>query len=212
MRRLHCHCEALAKAIHDSVFFDCFVPHNDKFVMRLLLPLIICCLFLQGSTFVIDGSYNAAMHNNNGVVFLHDGNYLAAISEFKIAILLMPEKPVSACYYNNLGLSYNLINHPEWAQASFEKALSINPNFFEYYKNLVKTYKYRNTLQKNLANYKSNIKNNNNHSISWLFIGLIYEETGMKKDAVNAFVKYTKLEPSMILTDAVNKHLDEIKK
>jgi tetratricopeptide (TPR) repeat protein len=175
--------------------------------MKRIIALVICCFLLQGSTFVIDAATNASMHNNKGVIFLHEGNYLDAISEFKIAVLLLPNKPVSACYYNNLGLAYNTIHYYDWAQNCFERAIAINPNFFDYYQNLVKSYRYRKTLKQNLIIYK-----NSKNSISYLFRGLIYEEMGKKKEAGNMFIKYTKLEPDIILTNAVNKHLQKYNK
>lgn len=174
------------------------------------IALIICCCFFQGSEYVIDASQNAAIHNNQGVTFLHDHDYIPAISEFKIAIALAPNKPATANYYNNLGLAYNSIKRYEWGQLVFERAVEINPNFFEYYKNLVKTYKLRNTLYKNLSKYSKRIEYNKGNSICWLFKGLIYEELGMKSAAVDSYIKYMKLEPDMLLTEAVSKNLYEI--
>jgi tetratricopeptide (TPR) repeat protein len=47
----------------------------------------------------INASNNAEMHNNWGVNYLEEGDYFAAIKEFKIAIALNPSKQNNRCLF-----------------------------------------------------------------------------------------------------------------
>ncbi|MCQ2958099.1 MAG: tetratricopeptide repeat protein, partial [Candidatus Gastranaerophilales bacterium] len=105
--------------------------------IRLLLLILCCGLFLQGYEYKynvepLDATTNAAKRNTLGIMYMEMGQYSAAMSEFKIAIMLSPNAPTSAAYYNNLGLLCEKLNMMTEAQESFEKAIKLNPVFLEY--------------------------------------------------------------------------------
>lgn len=180
-----------------------------KTLICLLLPFIIFC---QGSTFTINATQNAAKHNNTGIDYLNDGYYIQAIQEFKLAIMLNPHSTVTASFYNNLGNAYIKINRYDWAQTSFEQSISINPNFYDYYKKLIFTYKKQNIMLDMLSKYKSILDSDITASSAWLMSGLIYYELGDFKASLDCLERYTFLEPDLILTEAIKKKNEELKK
>ena len=168
-------------------------------------------LFLQGSASVIDLSKNAVLHNQRGVVNLQDGYYFEAVQEFKIAIALKPDAAVTATFYSNLGLAYLKINKYKWAIDCFEKALAINPNFLEYYLNLVQAHKSNGSLDNLLNQYKKEIAANSDNSNAILMCGLIMKERGQYSQAKKYLDKYRMLESDVILSNAVKRVIDDMK-
>ena len=129
-----------------------------------LFAVYALIILLQGFSGPINPSNNAVYHNNLGVVCLKEGNYNAAIGEFKLAISLNPNSAASASFYNNLGLAYLRIRKYSWAKECFKDALVINPYFLEYRNNLAKA-------NKSIIQHKKTIKvkpekHNKKHKIS----------------------------------------------
>jgi len=122
-------------------------------MIKFLLPFFL--IIAQQNIMVIDPANNANTHNQRGLIYLKEGYALPAIQEFKLAIRLCPNSSATATFYNNLGLSYIKIRRYDWALWCFEKSISINPNFIDFYSNLVKVYK----LKKCLYNVEPKNKN-----------------------------------------------------
>jgi len=165
---------------------------------------LVLYIFLQGSIFVIDPTENAVWHNEKGVQFLKDGYISAAIDEFKLAAGLSSNSATTASFLNNLGIAYSNIHKYDLAISCFQKAISLNPYFLDYYKNLVKTYKIKNILTNTAFKYIKLLKKNNSDSKAWLILGLIYEELGYKNYAKSSFEQFKKLEPDSILVPGVD--------
>lgn len=171
---------------------------------------LVSYLGIQGYYFVIDPVKNAALHNEKGIIYLNQRYYLAAIQEFKIAIALCHDSTASATFYNNLGMSYMAIGRYSLAEECFIKSIEISPNFIEYYKNLVKTYKLRNSLKEISAKYEEKIGTNNFSPELLIILGLIYKELNRKNQAVNCLETFKKLHPGILINGALTNIINEL--
>lgn len=157
----------------------------------------------------VDAQKNAQMHNNRGTLYMKERDYLAAIKEFKIAIAVNPRKQSTATYYNNLGCAYMEIakiqgthnvskkngDFAQYAQMSFESAITQDCMNLSYYQNLVDSFYLQGTLSKNLAKYKKSKK-----PFDKIIVGLIYEKLGKKSTARTLFDDFITENPDLIIS------------
>jgi tetratricopeptide (TPR) repeat protein len=73
---------------------------------------------------VATGSASPKLHNNLGVAYAHRQRYAAALESFKKAT----DEPRA---YNNLGTALFSMGDPKQAVACFERAIELNPQFYE---------------------------------------------------------------------------------
>jgi Flp pilus assembly protein TadD len=73
---------------------------------------------------VAAGSTSSKLHNNLGVAYAHRQRYAAALESFKNAT----DEPRA---YNNLGVALLNMGNPKQATACFERAIELNPQFYE---------------------------------------------------------------------------------
>jgi tetratricopeptide (TPR) repeat protein len=73
---------------------------------------------------VAAGSASPKLHNNLGVAYAHRQRYAAALESFKNAT----DEPRA---YNNLGVALLNMGNPKQAAACFERAIELNPQFYE---------------------------------------------------------------------------------
>ena len=176
--------------------------------MKKYLSLFLIFFFMGSAiaapknVFKIDATRNATTHNNLGVNYLNENDYYSAIKEFEMAIMINPNTQASATYYNNLGKTYLKIGYPNLAEKSFKAALKHDAANFEYYQNIVQTYK----EQKKLKNeFEKAMKTNNPHSR--VIAGLILIEEGKKEPGINMLDEFCFDEPEMILSKGVKEYL-----
>jgi len=176
---------------------------------------ITLCLLISGTSYaattmrtVIDAEMNAAHHNNLGLEYLKEKYYFGAIKEFEIAIGISPNTQAAAVYHNNLGKTYMTIGYPQKAQTHFERALELYPLNFEYYKNLVDSFKEQNILDEKIVYYETNKKNRLNDII----IGLIYGAKGETRTEITMLDEFCNNEPELLITPAVKKYINNILK
>lgn len=174
--------------------------------------LLISIPFLQGLQYPLDPSCNAVWHNAMGLECMNQGNIPGAISEYKIAIALKADKSVSSAFHNNLGLAYLKIGKPNWAILCFENAISLNPNTFYFYENLIKAYAKAGRIKEQYRYFKIRTSQNFENSYNWLMLGLIQEKIGQRKNAVKSFQNYILLEPELVVSQAVKTRIEDIKK
>jgi len=172
-------------------------------VLKTTLILILI-LFVQGSTFVIDPAKNAVWHNEKGLFYLRFENYYGAIEEFKIAIALNHKSEASGAFYNNLGSTYYKLGVYESASKCFQKALSFNPNFIQYYQNLIDTYKIQKKLTKVIKDYEKMVKKDPYNSRLHLMLGLIHKKNNNKIEAVRYLSEFKRLEPDLEVTKQID--------
>lgn len=164
----------------------------------------------------IDAQRAAQAHNNLGVDYFKEGDYLAAIKEFKIAIGINPNNQTTAVYNNNLGRTYLALARlspprspfPAWAQISFESAISQDCMNFSFYENLVESFKLQGNLGERLSYYK---KDSAKNPFSSLTVALIHEKRGDKLSAIVIYNDFIKNFPDLIITNDVKKHLETAK-
>jgi len=174
---------------------------------KYLSGLIIFLFFVstKGFAFEIDAAKNASIHNNRGVDYLLEANYSSAIKEFEIAIQLNPNTQASSVYYNNLGKVYMKLGHAHLAEKSFKEALKRNNMNFEYYHNIVLSFKSQNKLQSELKRYMLDKKPN-----APVFVGLILIESGKLEAGINMLDEYCFDHPDMILTKGVKTYIQSV--
>lgn len=170
--------------------------------------LLFSLIFFTGARFNIDAEKNAVSHNNMGLLYLEEDYYFGAIKEFQMAISLNPHNQSTAVYYNNLGDVYMKIQYPNLAQTCFEQAIAQNPMQFNYYSNLVDSFKAQKILDKKLRQYK--MKQNN--PLNSIIIGLILIQKGDITQGVIKLDEFCIREPDLIITSAVRKYLKQYTK
>jgi len=173
------------------------------------LSLIIIILAVQGNTYVIDPPKNAVWHNEQGLFYMQEGYYYQAACEYRLAISLSSNTAATATFYNNLGIVYQRAQKDKWALECFQKAIQMNPNFLEYYQNMIKVYKTKSMLTTLINKYSKIAKKSNANSKTWLVLGLAYLEMHKYDEAVICLNKFKKLEPNLLLTEGVDKILDQ---
>ena len=177
---------------------------------KILSLFILCsCVFcFCASSDTLDAGKNATLHNNLGINYLKENNYVGAIKEFQIAIQLNPKSQVTATYYYNLGMVYTRLRKYKDAKSCYEMALKINPLYFRYYVDTVKTYKALNILDKELQKH---LKEKGN-PLNDLYIGLIYIEQGKKSIGITTLDNFCANEPNLMITDGVRTYLNQMSK
>lgn len=157
------------------------------------------------NVYEIDAAKNAVIHNNLGINYVSEKDYYSAIKEFEIAISINPDTQASATYYNNLGETYLKIGYPALAEKAFKSALKYNPANFEFYRNLVTSYRIQNKLT---SEFQKAMKDNN--SSSKVIGGLILIEKGKLEPGINMLDEFCFDEPEMILTKGVRAYINTI--
>lgn len=155
---------------------------------------------------VIDAGKNAFFHNNYGLVYFEQGNYLAAVKEFKIAIDLNPGTQATSVYYNNLGNVYYKLNFSKYAIQSYESAITLYPLNVEYYRNLAKAYKQRGTINSKIKQVENSKK-----ILDKVLLGFLYLENGNKQKAMFTFDSFCMTEPDLIITSGVKYYMNEVR-
>lgn len=157
----------------------------------------------------VDASRNAKEHNNQGSTYLREGDYYAAIKEFKIAIGINPNVQATSVYYNNLGLTYMKIYQinknqelARWAQSCFEHALLGDCMSLTYYNNLVDTYQAQGILASR-ASYL--LANKNKNPYNEIIVGLIYLRQGKKGSAVTMLDDFCSINPDLIISKDIKR-------
>lgn len=157
----------------------------------------------------VDAARNAKEHNNQGVIFMREGDYLAAIKEFKIAIGINPKAQSTSVYYNNLGQAYMKIYGinknrllPVWAQSCFENALMGDCMNITYYKNLVSAYEARGVLSSKASQLLARKNENPYNAVT---VGLIYLRQNKIGAAVTMLDTFCSEYPDLIITDDIKR-------
>lgn len=180
---------------------------------RLLILLIFLAspafaLFgdIETSITPIDAQKNAQLHNNLGVNYLKERDYSAAIKEFYIAIGINPRTQATAVYYSNLGTAYAHVKYYSMAQQCFETALIQDCMNFEYYKNLANIIHTQGKTNSEIIRYRAS----KNTPYNKIIIGLLYERAGNYKLAITYLNDFCVKEPNLVITDAVNQHINKL--
>lgn len=192
----------------------------EKFIIIFLLA-VFYAMPSYGEVQTIDARRNGELHNNLGVGYLKEGDYFAAIKEFKIAIALNPSKQTTAVYFNNLGRTYmelakiqkqhNLSTQngdfAAWAEISFDTAIEQDCMNLTYYKNLVQSYKAQGKLNQKLKEYKVKADKN---PFSQIVVVLIYQAQNKKRNAQIALDEFITKYPNLLITPSLKVYAKEL--
>lgn len=180
-------------------------------IFFLVLALFFSFNFARCEITPVDAARNAKEHNNQGVIYMREGDYLAAIKEFKIAIGINPNVQSTSVYYNNLGQAYMKIyainKHrllPLWAQSCFEQALKGDCMNITYYKNLISAFEARGNMSQKAAYYLAR-KDENPYYV--IITGLIYLKQNKIGTAVTMLDAFCSENPDLIITDDIKRIL-----
>ncbi len=174
-----------------------------------------------GEVHSINATKNAELHNNLGVNYLKEGDYFAAIKEFKMAIALNPSKQTTAVYFNNLGRTYMELSKIQkkhnlstqngdfaaWAEISFDTAIEQDCMNLNYYKNLVESYKAQGKLNQKLKEYKAKV---NKNPFAQIVVVLIYQAQGKKRNAQIALDEFISKYPDLLITPSLKIYAKEL--
>ena len=185
-----------------------------KFYYRVFIFILITFLssgIAKCAVSSIDATRNAKEHNNQGIIYMREGDYYAAIKEFKIAIGINPNVQSTSVYYNNLGQAYMKIYQinknkllPIWAQSCFEQALIGDCLNLTYYKNLVNAYEARGNLSSR-ASYHLSQKEENPYNA--IIVGLIYLKQNKIGAAVTILDDFCSQNPDLVITSDIKRLL-----
>ena len=174
---------------------------NKKIYLILLIIFFYTPLCFSYDT--INSAKNAYRHNNKGLAYLEEKYYFGAIKEFQIAISLNPKSQASAAFYINLGTTYEKIGYNELAKDCFEKALALNPLYFDSYLKLAQNYKKSGIAAQKLTSYQNNKK----LPLSDVMIGLLYIQTGQVTTGITVLDDFVNKEENLILSSGVKEYL-----
>ncbi len=177
---------------------------NIKNLFILLIILLYTPLCFAGET--INSVKNAYRHNNKGLIYLEEKYYFGAIKEFQIAISLNPKSQASASFYTNLGTTYEKIGYNELAKDCFEKALALNPLYFDSYLKLAENYKKLGIAPQKLTSYQNNRKS----PLSDVMIGLLYIQTGQVTTGITVLDEFVNKEENLILSAGVKEYINKL--
>lgn len=180
-------------------------------IKKVIVTLVFISLMTSGyrkpDVYTIDAEKNAILHNSLGLNAVCDKNYLGAIQEFSLAILLNPKTQATSVYYNNLGETYMKIGYYKDAQKCFEMALKQYSLNFLYYQNLVDSFKAQGVLASKLNYYKSKGEKN---PLNMIMIGLLYIANGDKRSGIIKLDEFCLAEPDLLITQAVRSYLQGV--
>ena len=154
----------------------------------------------------IKAQNNAYRHNNQGLMYLEEKYYFGAIKEFQIAIDLVPNSQASAVYYTNLGKTYEKIGYHNLATPCFEKALSLNVLYFDYYLQLAQNYKNIGVLDKKISLYHSK----KDSPLNEVLLGLLYIQKGKKDIGITILDDFCHKEKNLLITKGIQNYLKKI--
>ncbi len=119
-----------------------------------------------------------AGYNDLGVFHYNNGNYEAAIEQFKTVIKLTPDNYRG---YNNLGGIYYMLEKWSDARDMFEQSLSIRESY-NIYSNLATLYYIEGKFDNAADTYKKALKLNENDYLTWGNLAAAYHEIDTKKE------------------------------
>ena len=181
--------------------------------MKLIKILLLFCISIVGCAYskpdfsVINPEGNAYLHNNYGLVYAEQGNYYAAVQEFKIAIDLNPSTQATAVYFNNLGDVYLKLGFSKYAAQCYNSAKTLYPLNVQYYVNLAKAYKAQGILQSK-TNYYSK---NNKDVLNNILLGFMYIEAGNPKRGLAVLDNFCMCEPDLLITSGVKYYMKQLR-
>ncbi len=179
--------------------------------LKITAALILMLFFSVQTAFSyaeIRAENNAYRHNNKGLIYLEENYYFGAIKEFQIAIDLMPEAQGSAVYYVNLGMTYEKLGYPSLALPCYEKALSLHPLYFDYYRRVSECYTKLGIVDKKIEEYR----NKKFNPLNAVMLGMLYIQKGEVSLGITILDDFCNNEKELLITSGVKEYIEKIAK
>jgi tetratricopeptide (TPR) repeat protein len=122
-----------------------------------------------------------------------EGKHLEAIREFQQALAIQPDKPD---IYYNMGRAMENLGQDRPAEAAYEKALSMSPDFTLPMNNLAVFLRQRQNYQAALNMLKRAVALRPNFEEAWINLGLTYIDVQNYPAALNALHLGLELDPA----------------
>lgn len=151
-------------------------------------------------------SYN--LHYELGILYLLCENPIAALKEFKNAILL-DKKKVEAQI--QLAKAHEVLGDFEMAEMIYKRIIDFFPANIQAYNNLANLYLTQERYIESGSVYKQILKINRNFAQAYFGLGICFEKLGKINDAIRHFRKFSEIKPNSINSSEVKKHLKKLK-
>lgn len=125
--------------------------------------------------------------NNLGRALNNEGDFSAAIDQFRHAVQVKPDYAEAYC---NMGVAYSVLGLAEQARSSFRKAIELNPEFDEAYYNVGLLDAQNGNLTEAIESFKKAIEFNSKLVSAYFNLGLAYLKTA---DRANAFIQFKRV-------------------
>jgi tetratricopeptide (TPR) repeat protein len=134
----------------------------------------------------------ARVHNRMGTEFLKAGKLAEAADQFKLAI---EADPTHAGAYNNLGVAYERLDREE-AQAQFEQAIRLRPDFTHAHFNLARILMKKRRTAEAVAQLQRTIAIDPNHVGALNMLGTALGQQQKFAEAASHLVQAVRLDPN----------------
>jgi tetratricopeptide (TPR) repeat protein len=138
--------------------------------------------------------HNYQVHVRIAEVYRQEGNYQAALKEFKQALKIQPNDPV---LLNNLGITFASMNEYDEAVSTFQKLVTAHPDFAEGYFNLGNLYLETQRYDAAMDAYRAALKVNPRCVECYVNVGRLNEATGKTQEAIQSYEEALKINPSL---------------
>jgi tetratricopeptide (TPR) repeat protein len=126
-------------------------------------------------------------YNNLGEVYLREGDYERAISNYNQVLRIHPGYDKVYYFYDNRGTAYLLKGDYEKAIADYDQALKINPNYAMAYHNRGTAYLYKEDLEEAIADFNKALEINLRYADTYFNKALACEKMGHPQEALEAY-------------------------
>lgn len=133
--------------------------------------------------------------SNAGLASLSAGQHFQARQYLEKAIALVPEEPILAQLYNNLGYFYEQSNRSLQAQFAYKKATELAEDYTLAHKNLAFAYLNNMEVNQAISTYRNLIRQHPNDAELWNLLGYAYEQKKDERRAIGAYKKAIRLAP-----------------
>ncbi|PZV17506.1 MAG: hypothetical protein DCF22_03530 [Leptolyngbya sp.] len=137
----------------------------------------------------------AESHNSVAIVLKAQGNYSAAVEQYRKALALKPNQPE---VMSNLGNALKESGSAEDAIACYRDAIALNPNYAEAHNNLGISYKEQGKLDEAISCYQTALRLKPNYVEAHHNLGIIWRLQGKLDQAIDYFRQAIALKPTYV--------------
>ena len=133
-------------------------------------------------------------NNNQGILWMEEGEYRRAVDAFKKAIVLRPDVPA---FYDNLGTAYNALGRHREAIEQHQTAIRLNPKLPKLYNNLGMAYFEAGEDERARNAYETALALQPNFADALSNLGNVYYSQGAFEKAEDLLMQSLKIDPGL---------------